>query len=161
MYFHICFRTGKNEQYGIVYFLHWDSNVNLQLVQNIILQWWAYEPTYWRNKWWLFSVSNKTDRGSWKVITYYYLYSMPPTRQIALTKIMIIWFFRYMVARKDIKAGQLIFKNTPLSVGPNQNAKCVCIVCFDQVNIWSYILTAFVLDKIVCSKFIFLKQLFI
>ena len=43
--------------------------------------------------------------------------------------------FRYMVATKDIKAGELIFKNDPLSAGPNQNAKCVCIVCFDQVNI--------------------------
>ena len=43
--------------------------------------------------------------------------------------------FRYMVATKDIKAGELIFKNDPLSVGANQNAKCVCIVCFDQVNI--------------------------
>ena len=142
--FSIFFSTGKNEQYGIVYFLHWDSSVKLQLMQNIILQWWAYETTCWRNKWWLLSVSNKTDRGSWKVITYYYLYSMPPTRRDRPYKDNNhMTFFRYMVARKDIKAGQLIFKNTPLSVGPNQNAKCVCIVCFDQVNIWSKYFASF------------------
>ena len=39
-----------------------------------------------------------------------------------------------MVATKDIKEGELIFENAPIAVGPNQNAKSICLVCFIQVN---------------------------
>ena len=77
--FLIFFNNGKKKQYGVVYFLHRNSNFNLQLLHYILLQWGPYETSYWRNKWWLFSISNKTGRRSWKVITCYCLYEMLPT----------------------------------------------------------------------------------
>ena len=88
--FSIFFNAGK-KQYGVVYFLHRDSNFNLQLLHYILLQWGPYETSYWRNKWWLFSISNKTGRRSWKVITWYCLYQMLPMRYTkGLTRVIIM-----------------------------------------------------------------------
>ena len=37
------------------------------------------------------------------------------------------------MALRDIKEGELIFENEPITVGPNQNAKSVCLGCFAEV----------------------------
>ena len=38
------------------------------------------------------------------------------------------------MALRDIKEGELIFENEPIVVGPNQNAKSVCLGCFAEVG---------------------------
>ena len=40
-------------------------------------------------------------------------------------------FRRHMVATRDIKAGELIFTETPLSVGPRWNTRPVCLGCYN------------------------------
>ena len=42
-----------------------------------------------------------------------------------------------MVASREIKQGELIFENEPIAVGPNQNAKSICLGCYAQVNVLS------------------------
>ena len=39
-----------------------------------------------------------------------------------------------MKASRDIKQGELIFENKPIVVGPNQNAKSICLGCFAQAS---------------------------
>ena len=39
-------------------------------------------------------------------------------------------YFRHMVAVRDIKPGEVIFTEKPLSFGPSENTKPVCIGCY-------------------------------
>lgn len=39
-------------------------------------------------------------------------------------------YFRHMVATRDIKPGEVIFTEKPLSFGPSENTKPVCIGCY-------------------------------
>ena len=45
----------------------------------------------------------------------------------------IIEYFRYMVAARDIKPGELIFTEEPLGLGPNHSTLPCCLDCMKQV----------------------------
>ena len=45
----------------------------------------------------------------------------------------IIQYFRYMVAARDIKPGELIFTEEPLGLGPNHSTLPCCLDCMKQV----------------------------
>lgn len=43
-------------------------------------------------------------------------------------------YFRYMVAKNDIRAGQIIIRENPLVVGPCVGGKIQCIGCYKNLE---------------------------
>ena len=41
---------------------------------------------------------------------------------------------RYIVATRDIRAGEIIFEESPLAVGPNAVSTPQCIMCHSKVS---------------------------
>ena len=42
-------------------------------------------------------------------------------------------FFRYVVASRLIKAGEVIFEDIPIGIGPNQETSPICLSCNSKV----------------------------
>ena len=47
------------------------------------------------------------------------------------------FFHRFLVATRDIKAGEVIFEENPLAVGPNSVSTPQCIFCHSKVILFS------------------------
>lgn len=39
-------------------------------------------------------------------------------------------FYRYLVASKDIRSGEIILKDRPILIGPKINSELVCVNCY-------------------------------
>lgn len=43
-------------------------------------------------------------------------------------------FGRYVVAAKNIKAGEILFEETPFAYGPKADSPVVCLGCYNRLN---------------------------
>ena len=50
---------------------------------------------------------------------------------------------RLLLSSRDIKAGEVIFTDTPLAVGPNQASEPICLGCHKPVNMLSQLKHSF------------------
>ncbi len=55
-----------------------------------------------------------------------------------MTYIYINSLIRHMVASRDIKAGEVIFEEAPLTFGPSENSRPVCLGCYTTLRKLNY-----------------------
>ena len=55
-------------------------------------------------------------------------------------ELILFSFIRYLVATRDIRAGEILFEEVPLAVGPNAISTPQCILCHCKVSkFWNHI----------------------